>query len=119
MKPTYFIHSNDKQIVGAIVARHSVEKNTKNRDKFDIQIINLEDHPELYRRQGQKFLREGNWIPWNNNDLQSFTPTRYLAPELMGYQGRSIVVDPDVFALPGADVWDLFTRDMHGKAILA
>jgi len=116
MKPTYYIHSNHKQMIGAIVAKYSVEKTTQNADKFDIRIINLEDHPELRRRHGKLFLREGRWIRWNNEDLQSFTPLRYLPPQLMGYQGRSIVIDPDIFALD--DVWELFSRDMMGKAIV-
>src|SRR5262249_43921922 len=112
----YYIHSNHKQIVGAIVAKYSIEKMSKNTDKFDVKIINLEDYAALHRRHGQKFLREGRWTPWNNQDLQSFTPLRFLPPQLMGYQGRSIVVDPDVFAL--TDVWELFSRDMQGKAIV-
>ncbi len=116
MKPVYYIHSNAKQIVGAIVAKYSVEKASRNTDKFTVEIISLEDYPALHRRHGETFLREGRRIPWNNHDLQSFTPLRYLPPQLMNYQGRSIVVDPDVFAL--ADVWDLFSRDMQGKAIV-
>lgn len=118
VKPTYYIHSNKKQLVGAVVAKYSVEKNSKNNDKFNVKIINLENHPALHGRHGQKFLREGHWLAWNNNDLQSFTPVRYLPPELMNFQSRCVVVDPDVFALPGTDVWDLFSRDMKGKAIL-
>jgi hypothetical protein len=41
---------------------------------------------------------------------------RFLSPELMNYQGRAVVVDPDVFAI--GDVWDLLNRDMAGKAIM-
>ena len=40
-----------------------------------------------------------------------------MPPGLMGYEGRSVVIDPDIFAV--ADVWELLTRDMQGKAILA
>ena len=39
-----------------------------------------------------------------------------MPPELMGYEGRAVVVDPDVFAV--GDVWELLTRDMQGKAIM-
>ena len=53
---------------------------------------------------------------WHENDLQTFTLTRFLPPQLMGYQGRALVVDPDVFAVQ--DVWELLTRDMQGKAIM-
>ena len=34
----------------------------------------------------------------------------------MGYRGRALVVDPDVFAV--GEVWELLNRDMKGKAIL-
>jgi hypothetical protein len=34
----------------------------------------------------------------------------------MNYQGRAVVIDPDVFAR--ADIWELLSRDMQGKAIL-
>jgi hypothetical protein len=35
----------------------------------------------------------------------------------MGYQGRAVVIDPDVFAV--GDVNELFERDMQGKAVFA
>jgi len=54
--------------------------------------------------------------PWLNNDLQSFTPLRFMPPEIMGYEGRSVVIDPDIFAV--SDIWDLLSRDMQGKAIM-
>jgi hypothetical protein len=38
-----------------------------------------------------------------------------MPPELMGYQGRAVVTDPDVFAV--GDVADLLDRDLEGKAI--
>ena len=34
----------------------------------------------------------------------------------MGYAGRAMVIDPDVFAI--GDVWELLSRDMNGKAIM-
>ncbi len=115
MKPVYFIHSNQKQLIGAIVAKYSVEKTSAN--VIDVRIVALEDYPHLKSRQGKPFLREGRWIPWNNDDLQSFTPLRYLPPQMMGYEGRSVVVDPDVFAL--SDISELFSMDMEDMAIRA
>ena len=50
---------------------------------------------------------------WRNDDLQSFTPLRFLPPQLMGYQGRAVVIDPDIFAT--GDIWELLSRDMAGK----
>jgi hypothetical protein len=40
-----------------------------------------------------------------------------MPPERMGYQGRALVIDPDIFAV--GDVHELLTRDMGGKAVLA
>src|SRR6185312_9415320 len=67
--------------------------------------------------EGRVFLRNGAKRPWTNDDLQSFTPLRFMPPELMNYQGRALVIDPDVFA--AGDVNELLDRDMDGKAILA
>jgi len=40
-----------------------------------------------------------------------------MPPELMGYEGRSVVVDPDVFCV--SDVTPLVNREMRDKAIMA
>lgn len=115
-KPCVFIHVNHKQILGAIVGAHSLRRNSANADKFDVRLIETRDHPFLQDREGQLFLRKGEMRPWRNNDLQSFTPLRFMPPELMDYRGRAVVIDPDVFAV--GDVWELLSRDMRGKAIL-
>ena len=111
-----FIHTNHKQIVGALVAEHALRRNSRHNDRFDVRIIEHKDYPFLRAREGQLYLRDGVKRPWLNDDLQSFTPLRFLPPELMGYQGRAVVIDPDIFAV--GDVWDLLSRDMMGKAIL-
>ncbi len=33
-----FIHTNHKQIVGALVAEHALRRNSRNNDKFDVGI---------------------------------------------------------------------------------
>ncbi len=116
MPNTVFIHTNDKQMVGALVAQHALRRNSKNADRFDIRIIHTADHDFLRDRDGDYYLRDGARRQWLYEDLQSFTPLRFMPPELMGYQGRAAVIDPDVFAQ--GDVWELLTRDMGGKAIL-
>ena len=116
MKPTVFIHTNAKQIVGAIVSEYSMRRNSKRPDDFDIRVINTDDHPFLRRREGQGYIRDGVTRIWRNEDLQSFTPLRFMPPELMGYAGRAVVVDPDVFAV--GDVMDLLERDMGEAAIM-
>jgi hypothetical protein len=117
MKNTVFIHTNDKQILGALVARHAMRRNSAAPDSFDVQIIRAEDAQFLAAREGQSYLREGKMQPWRNDDLQSFTPLRFSPPERMGYSGRAVVIDPDVFAV--GDINELFTRDMGGCAVLA
>jgi len=115
-KPTVFIHTNHKQIVGAIVAEHSMRRNSRHNESFDVKIICTEDHPFIKERDGQVYKREGERVVWRYENLQSFTPLRFMPPELMGYEGRAVVVDPDVFAV--GDVWELLSRDMQGKAIM-
>ena len=61
-------------------------------------------------------LRDGVERIWYFDDLQSFTPLRFMPPKLMGHQGRAVVVDPDVFAV--GDVYDLFSRDMQGAGVM-
>ena len=116
MEYCVFIHTNHKQIVGALVAQHALRRYSRHNDKFDVQIIHTKDYPFLREREGQEYLRDGVKRTWLYDDLQSFTPLRFMPPELMGYQGRAVVIDPDIFAV--SDVWDLLSRDMGGKAIM-
>ena len=111
-----FVHTNPKQWVGALVAQYALRRNSGYANRFDVRIINTSDHPFLKTREGQLFLRGGAKRPWLNGDLQSFTPLRFMPPELMGYTGRAVVIDPDVFAV--GDIWELLSRDMQGKAIV-
>jgi hypothetical protein len=115
-KPCVFIHVNHKQILGAYVGERSLRHFSENNDKFDVKFIETKDHDFLLAKEGEYFLRDGVRREWRMNDLQSFTPLRFMPPELMGYRGRAVVIDPDVFAV--SDVWDLLNRDMDGKAIM-
>lgn len=116
MQNCVFIQTNHKQITGAIVAQHALRRYSQNNDKFDVRIIEKKDYPYFDAREGQLYLRDGVKRVWLNDDLQSFTLTRFMPPEQMGFQGRAVVIDPDVFAC--VDVWELFSRDMQGKAVL-
>ncbi len=116
MKPCVFIHSNHRQMVGAIVSKYSLVRNSPNADRFDVRILDTADHPFLREREGQSFLRDGDSAVWHFEDLQSFTPLRFMPPEIMGYEGRAVVIDPDIFAV--GDIWELLQRDMQGKAIV-
>lgn len=114
--PTVFIHTNPKQAVGAIVAEHSLRRNSKHPDRFAVEILSTENYPWMNDFEGKTYTFGGSPRVWRNDDLQSFTPLRFAPPERMGYAGRAIVVDPDVFA--AGDVNELFDLDMQGKAIL-
>ena len=98
-KPCVFIHVNHKQILGAIVGKYALEKHSSSSDKFDVRFIEVKDQAFLHEKEGQFYLRDGDKRKWLNNDLQSFTPLRLMPPQLMGYEGRALVIDPDVFAL--------------------
>ena len=76
MQHCVFIHTNHKQIAGALVAQHSLVRNSQNADKFDVRIIQAQDYPALREREGQPYLRDGIKRIWRYEDLQSFTTLR-------------------------------------------
>jgi hypothetical protein len=110
-----FIHTNPQQMVGAKLAAYALRKHSRHNDQFDVQVLNLWDFPHLTQREGQTYRRKGRMATWRNRDLQSFSPLRFLPPQLMNYQGRAVLIDPDIFAL--ADIHELLSRDMQGKAL--
>lgn len=116
MKPAVFIQTNHKQLVGALVSAYSLRRNSRSADEFEVRIIHHKDYPFFRAREGQKFLRDGGSRVWKNDDLQSFTLLRFMPPKLMGYQGRAVVIDPDVFAV--GDVAELLSLDMGSKALM-
>jgi hypothetical protein len=118
-KPKIFIQSNEKQRIGALLSKHSLVSNSRNPEAFDVVIMQVEDYPAMMKFDGKSYWKSGVKDTWEKNDLQSFTMTRFLPPQLMNFSGRALVIDPDVFALPGTDVMDLLGRDMLGKAVLA
>jgi len=117
-RPTVVIHTNEQQMVAALVCAHSLKSRSKSPDLFDVRLLRLEETPHLYKRHNQTyFWGEGSppWV-WRRHDLQSFAPLRRMVPALLGFQGRALLLDPDVFAI--GDVYELLSRDMGGKAIL-
>lgn len=115
MKPTVFIQANDRQYLGAKIAAHSYKRNASDPDSFDVSILHTRDFPRL-GDSGQTYLRGGEVVRWDPNDLQSFTPLRFYPPQAVKFQGVAVVADPDVFAV--ADIGELIARDRRGKAIL-
>ena len=114
MKPVVFIHTNDKQMLGALVSAHSFRRNSRDSSAFDVRILSASEYPEL-QAHGRTLLRGGHERAWDPDDLQSFTPLRFAVPDLLGHEGLALVTDPDVFAV--GDVGELFSRDLQGKAI--
>ena len=117
-KPTVFIHTNDQQMLAATVSAHSLKSRSRSPHLFDVRLLRLEETAHLYRRHNQEFVWwEGDGPSvWRRQDMQSFAPLRRMVPSLLGYQGRALLLDPDIFAV--GDVYDLLSRDMEGKAIL-
>lgn len=112
-----FIHTNAKQRIGAQVARYALQRHSREAEHFKVEILAAEDWPLLAQHEGRSYLREGRRVVWRNDDLQSFTPLRFAVPALMGYAGRALVIDPDVFAV--GDINELLDTDMRGATLLA
>lgn len=116
MKMKVFVQTNERQWLGALVSAYSMKRNSTHGDEFDVEIMHVKDFPFLAEKEGRTFLRGGTNRVWRMDDLQSFTPLRFMPPKLMNHEGRAVVVDPDVFAV--GDVFELFSRDMDGAAVM-
>lgn len=116
MDACVFIQTNHKQWLGALIAQYAIRRHSSHNDKFAVRILHAQDAPFLHAREGQLYLRDRAKRLWQQDDLQSFTPLRFLPPELMGYAGRAVVIDPDIFAV--GDMYELLRRDMAGKALM-
>ena len=91
-----FICTNDNQSIGAKVSKQSIIS----RSSFaaaDITILNESDCPDLKKFFSLPYMRRGKMIDHEKNDMQSFTLLRFMIPQLMGYAGRALVIDPDIF----------------------
>ena len=43
MEHCVFIHTNHKQMAGALVASHALKRNSRNADRFDVRLIKTEE----------------------------------------------------------------------------
>lgn len=112
-----FIQSNTQQIIGAKIAKHALEtRGGLKKRGIPVSIIKVEDIPAFQSFVGKPY-RKGNYDVYTFKDLQSFTLTRFMPPELMGYEGRALVIDPDIYAL--SDVTELFDDPMNNASITA
>ncbi len=112
-KPVVFVHTNDEQLLAAQVAAHSLRIRSERADAFEVRLLRVEETPKLTARlHGRQVRYGGETIAWNG---RTFSPLRMLVPQLMGYQGIALVLDPDIVAV--GDVSELLGQDMDGKAI--
>ena len=114
MKKGIFIQSNRKQIIGAKLAKYALEaRGGAKRLGIPVTIIEVENIPAF---EGKPY-RKG-YAPFSlSGDLQSFTMTRFMPPELMNFEGRALVIDPDIFAL--SDISQLIDIDLGDGGIAA
>lgn len=119
MKNTLFIHANHKQLFGAKLSKYSFEREVGPNRNFDTHIILAEELPEMQNLVGKTFTSNKEEVKFTLDNLQSFTLTRFAPPQLMNYKGRAIVIDPDIFALEGTNIDELFEMDMEGNSIAA
>ncbi len=115
--PTVFIQTNGKQLLGAKLAAYAIQRALKQPSSVRVQTINVDEIDAFRGFVGKSFRRGKETRVFTLDDLQSFTLTRFMPPELMGYEGRAVVIDPDVFAQ--TDISELFTMDLGGRAIAA
>jgi hypothetical protein len=111
-----YIHTNERQWLGALVSEYSLRRNSATPAAFDVRFLHTRDFAYLRAQDGKDYLRAGNPRTWHMEDLQSFTPLRFLPPKLMQWQGRAVVMDPDIFAV--GDICELLDRDMAGAAVM-
>lgn len=116
MKKGIFIQANSKQLLGAKIAKFAMETRGKAREHgIPVTIMNVEEHLTYMKYVGMTYRRGNETRVHNPDDLQFFTLSRFMPPELMGYDGLAVVIDPDIFAL--SDINALFKTDLQGAAI--
>ena len=118
MKKGIFIQANKKQLLGAKIAKHAMETRGDAKELgIPVTIMDVEEIPQYMKYAGMTYKRGGEVRSNNSKDLQFFTLSRFAPPELMNYEGRALVIDPDIFAL--SSIAELFETDLRGNAIAA
>lgn len=112
-----FIHTNNKQMTGAVLAKYAIERYLPKNSGITVEYINVDKIEAFKNFAGKEYLFAGKPRAYNPKDLQSFTLSRFMAPELMDYKGSAVVIDPDIFAVK--DISPIFDMNMTGKAIAA
>lgn len=116
MTRTIYICTNRKQLFGARIAKYAMETRGRAREcGIPVHLIKVEEVAAFQAFVGTPY-RPG-YGPYTFDDLQSFTLTRFMPPERMGFEGRAFVIDPDIFAV--SNISELFALDLDENAIAA
>ena len=57
MKPCVFIHTNQKQYLGALVSMHSMRRNSRHADEFDVKLIEYETYQDFFAKYEGRTLQ--------------------------------------------------------------
>lgn len=117
MECRVFIQTNKKQLLGALLGKYSIERQLPTGSEISVEILDADEMPLFQEFLGKQYSQDGRMRTHDPDDQQSFTFTRFMPPGRMNYQGRAVVIDPDVFAL--SDISELFSLDLRGHAIAA
>jgi len=112
-----YIQANERMTVPAQVAGHSFARWSTDEVEIVPHLLYAEKLPALAAREGMDWLQGDVRITYRLDDLCSFMPTRMAPPSLMGFEGRCLIIDPDMFAVRSPI--PLLTMDMQDKAIWA
>ena len=115
MKKAIFIQSNNSQRLGALLSKYSFERFIPSQDLIEVHILQVENIPEFQQFEGKTYKQGSEIRTFSLSDEQSFTLTRFMPPQLMNYEGRAIVVDPDVFAV--RDPRELFELELDDAVV--
>ena len=88
-----YIQSNKYQLIAAKVAQFSFEQ-----FGCDVKIMEIENYQNILNKFNRHIKRNGK-LSFFEDDLQSFTLLRFLAPELNKFKDKILIIDPDIFAL--------------------
>ena len=118
MNQGIFIQTNNSQLLAAKVAKFAIQsRGCASRHGIPVTLMNVEENESFRAFSGAEYRLGSSRLRYDVAGIQSFTLSRFMAPELMGYSGRALVIDPDILALE--DVRPLFTLDLQDNPIAA
>ncbi|MDB2689112.1 hypothetical protein N9Z25_06750 [Luminiphilus sp.] len=103
-----FVHTNDVQALGAKIAAFSFSRALPQSSPVGVSVLSTETSAELMHFHGSFYLYKGRKVTFDIGDIQSFTLLRLAIPEVMQYEAKSLVVDPDVFWVSNESPCQLF-----------